>query len=65
LSYGFGRGPGNGWLHAKLVLVVLLIGYHHACGLLLKKFENVVPIGARTNGIAGLMKSRFCCCWRS
>jgi putative membrane protein len=40
LSYGFGRGPGNGWLHAKLVLVVLLIGYHHACGLLLKKFER-------------------------
>jgi putative membrane protein len=39
LSYGFGQGPGNGWLHAKLTLVVLLIGYHHACGSLLKKFE--------------------------
>jgi len=40
LTYGFGRGPGNGWLHAKLALVVLLIGYHHACGSLLKKFEH-------------------------
>ena len=35
LGYGFS----GGWLHAKLVLVVLLIGYHHACGSLLKKFE--------------------------
>ncbi|MBC7499427.1 MAG: CopD family protein [Herminiimonas sp.] len=40
LGYGIGRGPGNGWMHAKLALVVLAIGYHHACGSLLKKFEN-------------------------
>ncbi len=40
LGYGIGKGPGNGWLHAKLGIVVLLIGYHHACGSLLKKFEN-------------------------
>lgn len=40
LSYGFGQGPGNGWLHAKLALVVLVVGYHHACSLLLKKFER-------------------------
>ncbi len=40
LGYGIGRGPGNGWLHAKLALVVLLIGYHHACGSLLRKFEQ-------------------------
>lgn len=38
LGYGF-KG---GWLHAKLALVVLTIGYHHACGALLKKFENGV-----------------------
>lgn len=31
-----------GWLHAKLAFVVLVIGYHHACGSLLKKFENGV-----------------------
>lgn len=36
LGYGF-KG---GWVHAKLALVVLVIGYHHACGSLLKKFEN-------------------------
>ncbi|GGI20348.1 CopD family protein [Oxalicibacterium faecigallinarum] len=36
MSYGFG----GGWLHAKLALVILVIGYHHACGSLLKKFEN-------------------------
>jgi putative membrane protein len=40
LGYGIGRGPGNGWLHAKLALVVLLIGYHHACGSLLRKFRG-------------------------
>jgi putative membrane protein len=40
LGYGIGTGPGNGWLHAKIALVVLLIGYHHACGSLLKKFEQ-------------------------
>ena len=39
MGYGIGKGPGNGWMHAKLLLVVLLIGYHHACGSMLKKFE--------------------------
>src|SRR3954469_14204889 len=27
LVYGVGKGPGNGWLHAKILLVVLAIGY--------------------------------------
>ena len=31
--------PGNGWLHAKMALVILVIGYQHACGSLLRKFE--------------------------
>lgn len=39
LYYGVGKGPGNGWMHAKLLIVVLIFGYHHACGRLLKKFE--------------------------
>jgi putative membrane protein len=39
LGYGIGSGPGNGWLHAKLGVVVLALGYHHACGVMLKKFE--------------------------
>jgi putative membrane protein len=29
-----------GWMHTKLLLVVLLIGYHHACGIYVKRFAN-------------------------
>jgi len=39
IGYGIGWGPGNGWMHAKLAIVVLVLGYHHACGRLLRKFE--------------------------
>ena len=40
LVWGIGRGgPGNGWMHAKLAVVLLAIGYHHGCGVLLRKFE--------------------------
>ena len=39
LVYGIGQGEGNGWMHAKLTLVVLAIGYHHRCGAMLRKFE--------------------------
>jgi protoporphyrinogen IX oxidase len=35
LAYGF-KG---GWLHAKLVLVALLIAYHFWCGKLLRDFQ--------------------------
>ncbi|PBQ20941.1 TIGR00701 family protein [Pseudomonas congelans] len=28
----------QGWMHAKLALVVLLIGYHHVCGAQVKRF---------------------------
>ena len=37
LGYGIGRGAG--WLHVKLLLVVVAIGYQHACGRLLRRFE--------------------------
>jgi putative membrane protein len=40
VSYGIGMGPGNGWMHAKLTVVLLALGYHHGCGTLLRKFEN-------------------------
>jgi protoporphyrinogen IX oxidase len=40
LYYGIGKGPGNAWMHAKLFIVVLVAGYHHSCGSLLKKFEK-------------------------
>jgi protoporphyrinogen IX oxidase len=39
LHYGIGKGPGNGWMHAKISVLVLVLGYHHACGSLLRKFE--------------------------
>jgi putative membrane protein len=38
LQYGIGQQ--SIWLYLKLVLVILLIGYHHICKRLLKKFEN-------------------------
>ena len=30
----------QGWMHAKLTLVVLLIGYHHMCGAQVKRFAR-------------------------
>jgi len=39
LAYGVGRGPGNGWLVAKLAVIGLALGYQHACGALLRNFE--------------------------
>ncbi|MCJ8168537.1 protoporphyrinogen oxidase HemJ [Pseudomonas sp. A3.4] len=30
----------QGWMHAKLTLVVLLIGYHHMCGAQMKRFAR-------------------------
>lgn len=47
MYYGIGRGPGNGWMHAKLLVVVLALGYHHACGVLLRKLA--VPGAARSH----------------
>jgi putative membrane protein len=35
-----GWGFGGGWMHAKLALVAVLLVYHHACGLLLARFER-------------------------
>jgi putative membrane protein len=40
LVYGVGRGAGNGWMHVKLALVLGVLGYHHACGRLLRRFER-------------------------
>lgn len=39
LVYGVGRGPGNGWIYAKLGVVLLAGGYHVACAWLLRDFE--------------------------
>lgn len=49
LQYG---GSGSfkmpGWMHAKLALVILAIGYSHACGAILKKFERGVNTRSHT-----------------
>ena len=39
-----GFGIGGAWLHAKLVLVLLAVGYHHACRSLLRKFETFTNV---------------------
>ncbi len=46
LYLGYGIGQQQGWMHAMLGIVLLLIVYHIACGRLLKRFErgeNVHP----------------------
>jgi putative membrane protein len=35
-----GYGIAGNWLYAKLALVALLIGYHHACGRIRAKFAR-------------------------
>jgi protoporphyrinogen IX oxidase len=43
LGVGIGKttvgSPSAAWLHAKLFVVVLIIAYHRACELILRKFE--------------------------
>ena len=39
-------GPGNRWIYVKLFFVVLVMGYHHACWTMLKKFAR----GANEHG---------------
>ena len=41
LVYDVGRGPGSGWMHTKLVLVLGVLGYHHMCRKLLRGFETL------------------------
>ena len=36
-----GCGIGGGWMHAKLALVLGVIGYHFMCGALLRRFEQM------------------------
>lgn len=38
LYYGIGKGAG--WMHAKLALVVLAVGYQHYCNRVLRQFEQ-------------------------
>ena len=49
----FGIGAGDVWMHAKFFFVILVIGYHHACFSLLKKFR------AKVNKRSGVWFSWF------
>jgi len=40
LTFNMSYYMSQGWMHAKLTLVVLLVGYHHYCGYLLKQFRD-------------------------
>lgn len=39
LSFNWGYYLHENWMIAKLICVFLLLGYHHACGKMLKKFK--------------------------
>ena len=42
LGFDIWNVPGQmGWLHAKLALVVAVIGYQHYCGALMRTFEHM------------------------
>lgn len=41
LGFDAWRGFGHGWLDLKLLLVLLVLGYQHACGALLRGFEQL------------------------
>ena len=43
LWLGYGIGRGQGWIHAKLAVVLLVIAYHAWCGRLLRRFEQSQP----------------------
>jgi protoporphyrinogen IX oxidase len=40
LGYRVGLGPGSGWMHVKLALVLLVLAYHFACRRMLGGFER-------------------------
>lgn len=40
LGYEYWRGPGNGWVHAKLTLVAGVLGYQHMNRALLRRFQQ-------------------------
>lgn len=40
LALWLGYGVDGGWMHAKLAVVLLVIGYHHVCRTLLRAFEQ-------------------------
>jgi putative membrane protein len=44
LWLGWGMGRGASWMHAKLLAVLGVIGYHAYCAVVLRRFEAGVPM---------------------
>jgi len=40
VDYAWAAYSDNGWLHAKLMLVVIIIVYHHFCGQFFRAFRD-------------------------
>ena len=40
VAYAWEAYSGNGWLHAKITLVAVLVGYHLYCGKLVNDFKR-------------------------
>ncbi len=36
----YGIGSGANWMYAKLGVVLLALGYHHACAVMLRRFKS-------------------------
>lgn len=56
----FGYGFAGGWLHAKTLLVVFLLGYHFTAAGSIANLPRVKTPTAMS-GTAGSMKSRYSC----
>ena len=41
---GYGVGKNSGWMHVKLVLVLLLIAYHVTCAIFYERFSSGRPV---------------------
>jgi protoporphyrinogen IX oxidase len=39
LWLGWGIGRGSGWMHAKLLVVLMTVAYHFVCARLLRQFD--------------------------
>lgn len=48
LGYGIGRGPGQGWMHAKLALVLAVLGYQAWCGQHLRRLAGATDTHSPT-----------------
>ena len=44
LGYGIGLGAANGWMHVKLLVVALTLGYHFGCSAMLKNIVLGKPL---------------------